>query len=93
MVDLLLAAGTKASLRAAHAAEQGTAPKQAAELAKAPKCYRKSPDDREASTRYVRENVAFSLGDILAKFAVKNWDNYTAELNWLAKCSVISSSA
>jgi len=36
VVDLLLAAGTKASLRAAHAAEQGTAPKQAAELAKAP---------------------------------------------------------
>jgi len=34
VVDLLLAAGTKASLRAAHAAEQGTAPKQAAELAK-----------------------------------------------------------
>ena len=49
------------------------------------KGYRKSPDDREASTRYVRENVAFSLGDILAKFTVKNWDNYTAELNWLAK--------
>lgn len=41
VVDLLLAAGTKASLRAAHAAEQGTAPKQAAELAKVPKMPRK----------------------------------------------------
>lgn len=51
VVDLLLAAGTKATLRAAHAAEQGTAPKQAAELAK-------------EISRATRESWDMELGEI-----------------------------